>query len=274
MTKYSLAQLTSVRSSPPELIRIARVAGYDFVGLRLIEVTGGDAWPLVSDPRMLRDTKKAMRTHDIAVLDVELVRLQPGTNIGNLVPTLEVAAELGARHILTQAHDTVWPRLVDNFSALCELLLQFGLTADLEFLTWTDMRGLNEALQLLGVANRANAGLTIDTLHFFRSGCRPEDLRQVPHELLHFIQISDGPAEGPDTPEGLIFAAREDRLDPGDGGLDLEGVLRELPPDIVVAVEIPNTRAATRMSEEERAAKALRATKELVENVKLQRSTN
>ena len=273
MTKYSLAQLTSVRSSPPELIRIAGAAGYDFAGLRLIEVTGGDAWPLVSDPQMLRDTKDAMRTHGIAVLDVELVRLQPDTDLSNLKPTFEIAAELGTRHVLTQAHDPVWARLVDNFGSLCELLSQFGLTADLEFLTWTDMRGLNEALQLLRAASRANAGLAIDTLHFFRSGCRPEDLRQVPRELLHFIQISDAPAEGPQTAEGLIFAAREARLDPGEGGLDLAGVLRELPMDIVVAVEIPNTRVATLMSDEDRAAKALRATKELVEYVKLQRST-
>ena len=273
MTKYSLAQLTSVRSSPPELIRIAGAAGYDFAGLRLIEVTGGDAWPLVSDPQMLRETKDAMRTHGIAVLDVELVRLQPDTDLRNLKPTFEIAAELGTRHVLTQAHDPVWARLVDNFGSLCELLSQFGLTADLEFLTWTDMRGLNEALQLLRAASRANAGLAIDTLHFFRSGCRPEDLRQVPRELLHFIQISDAPAEGPQTAEGLIFAAREARLDPGEGGLDLAGVLRELPMDIVVAVEIPNTRVATLMSDEDRAAKALRATKELVEDVKLQRST-
>jgi sugar phosphate isomerase/epimerase len=273
MTEYSLAQLTSVRSSPPELIRIAGVAGYDCVGLRLVEVTGGDAWPLVSDPQMLRETKDAMRAHGVAVLDVELVRLQPDTDLGDLKPTFEIAAELGARHVLTQAHDPVWARIVDNFGCLCELLRQFGLTTDLEFLTWTDMRGLNEALQLLRAVNRANAGLTIDTLHFFRSGCRPEDLRQVPGELLHFIQISDAPAEGPHTAEGLIFAAREERLDPGEGGLDLAGVLRELPLDIVVAVEIPNTRMATLMSDEDRASKALRATKQLVERVNLQRST-
>ena len=29
MTKYSLAQLTALRASPPELVRIAAAAGYD-----------------------------------------------------------------------------------------------------------------------------------------------------------------------------------------------------------------------------------------------------
>ena len=57
MTKYSLAQLTVLEASPPELIRIAGEAGYDFVGLRLLEVTGGDAWPLANDARLMRESR-------------------------------------------------------------------------------------------------------------------------------------------------------------------------------------------------------------------------
>ena len=58
MTQYSLAQLTVLEASPPELIRIAAAAGYDLVGLRLLEVTGGDAWPLTTDPAMLREIEE------------------------------------------------------------------------------------------------------------------------------------------------------------------------------------------------------------------------
>jgi sugar phosphate isomerase/epimerase len=268
MTAFSLAQLTILEASPPELIRIAASAGYDFVGLRLLEVTGGDAWPLATDPQLMRATKAAMAAHNVGVLDVELVRLQPDTKIADLRPAIEAAAELGARHVLTQAHDSDWTRLVHNFGSLCDLLAGYGLTADIEFLTWTQMRGVNEVTPLLRAANRPNVGITVDTLHFHRSGCRIEDLAAVPADLFHFIQICDAPAAAPTSIEGLIFAAREDRLDPGAGELDLAGVLRALPEDIAIAIEIPNSRLAKRLGPEERARRALQATKILVQRVR------
>ena len=268
MTKYSLAQLTVLPASPPELIRIATAAGYDYVGLRLLEVTGGDAWPLASDAALMRATKAAMAAHNVAVLDVELVRLTPDVCIADLRPTLDATAEIGARHVLTQAHDPDWARLVHNFGSLCDLLADYGLTADIEFLTWTPMRGINEVMRLLRAANRTNVGITVDTLHFHRSGCSLDDLDAVPPELFHFVQICDAPAVGPNSVEGLIFTAREDRLDPGAGGLDLAGVLSRLPEDIAIAVEIPNSRLASQMGDEERARNALDATKSLVNQVR------
>lgn len=267
-TKYSLAQLTVLEASPPELIRIAAAAGYDFVGLRLLEVTGGDAWPLANDAELMRETKEALRSHDIGILDIELVRLTPDVRIGDLRPVLDAAAEIGARHVLTQAHDTDWARLVHNFGNLCDLLNGYGLTADVEFLTWTQMRGVNEAAQLLQAANRSNVGITVDTLHFYRSGCTLEDLAEVPPELFHFIQISDAPAAGPSSTDGLIFAARENRLDPGAGELDLAGVVQALPENITIAVEIPNSRMAMKIDNEERARRSLEATRKLVDRVR------
>lgn len=272
MTKYSLAQLTVLHASPPELIRIAASAGYDYVGLRLLEVTGGDAWPLVSDTRLMRETQAAMSNTGVGVLDVELVRLTPEFDVQSLRPTVEVAAELGVRHILTQAHDTDWARLVHNFGSLCDLLASYSLTADIEFLTWTRMRGVQEVVRLLRAANRTNVGITVDALHFYRSGCRLEDLRGLSPEWFHFIQICDAPAIGPASVEGLIFAAREDRLEPGCGELDLKSLLLQLPDDVGIAVEIPNSRLAAQMSDEERARRALDATKAMVEQVRSARA--
>jgi sugar phosphate isomerase/epimerase len=272
MTKYSLAQLTVLKASPPDLIRIAAATGYDYVGLRLLEVTGGDAWPLVSEPSLLRETRHAMTSTGIGVLDVELVRLTPDFEASALRPTLDIVAELGGRHVLTQAHDSDWARLVHNFGGLCDLLDEYGLTADVEFLTWTPMRGVQEVMRLLKAANRTNVGITIDTLHFFRSDCSLEVLRGIPPSLFHFIQISDAPAVGPTTAEGLIFAAREERLEPGAGELDLAGVLRALPADVAIAVEIPNSKLQAQMTDEERAKRALQSTKALVEEVRSTRA--
>jgi sugar phosphate isomerase/epimerase len=241
----SLAHLTMIHMSPPNLVAVAGRCGYRYVGLRLTEVTGGDAWPLLSDR---------------ALLDVELVRLRPDTRVGDFVSMLEVAAELGARHVLTQAHDPEWPRLLDNFGAFCDLAADYGMTADLEFLTWTKMRGVREAKALIGAVDRPNAGLMIDTLHFYRSECRLEELDSIPASWFHYMQIADADGEIPTTVEGLIYTAREDRLTPGQGDLDLRAIVERLPPGLPCAVEIPNSRLAGFMSNDDRARAAFEAT--------------
>ena len=272
MTRYSLAQLTALHASPPQLIRMAAGAGYDYVGLRLLEVTGGDAWDLVGDTHLPRESRAALAETGVHVLDVELVRLTPDFALSDLRRTLDVAAQLGVSHILTQAHDEDWARLVHNFGSLCDLLAGYSLTAEVEFLTWTKMRAVDDVARLLRAANRSNVGIVVDTLHFHRSRCRIDELRQLPREWFHFIQISDAPATSPSTVEGLIFAAREDRLEPGSGELDLLNLLLALPPQIDIAVEIPNSRLAAQFSDDERARRALQATKTLVEQANAKRA--
>jgi sugar phosphate isomerase/epimerase len=126
------------------------------------------------------------------------------------------------------------------------------------------MRGLAEARALVETSGRENAGLMIDTLHFSRSRCRLEELDDIEERRFHYVQISDAPGEIPQTREGLIHTAREDRLMPGEGDLDLRGILDRLPADIPIAVEIPNSRLARELTDEERARNAYQATVRLL----------
>ena len=261
----SLAHLTMVQASPPDLVAIAGRCGYRYVGLRLTEVTGGDAWPIIQDKGLLSATQAEMAASGVGVLDVELVRLRPETKVDEFVPMLDTAAALGAKHVLTQGHDSDWDRLTANYAAFCDLAAVYGMTADLEFLTWTPMRGVAEASALIEAVDRDNAGLMIDTLHFSRSRCRPEELDAVPACRFHYIQIADAEGEIPDSTEGLIHTAREGRLMPGEGDLELREIIQHLPGDIPVAVEIPNSRLAAQVSDEERARMAYVATVRLLE---------
>ena len=268
----SLAHLTCLGASPPALVALAGRCGFQHVGLRLVEVTGGDAWPIVSDGGLLAETEAEMRAAGVGVLDVELVRLRPDTQVQDFVPMLETAARLGARHVLTQGHDDDWLRLARNFAAFCDLAADYGMTADLEFLTWTGVRGVAQAWALIQVAQRDNAGLMIDTLHFARSGCRLHELETIPSGRYHYVQLADVAGPSPETQEKLVFAAREDRLMPGEGNIDLVGILARLPADIPIAVEIPNSALAARMPDEERLSAICRATTSLLERVDARRS--
>lgn len=63
----------------------------------------------------------------------------------------------------------------------------------------------------------------------------------------------------------LDEVARRARLMPGEGGIDLAGLARAIPPDTVISVEIPNHALAERMGAVERAARALRSTRAVIE---------
>lgn len=253
----SLAHLTVLQASPPELIRLAAAAGYDFVGLRLARVTAEEhLWPLVED-RSVRDaTLAAMEETGVGVLDVELVRLTPDVDLAAFEPMLEAAAALGARHVLTQAHDPEFDRVVERFAIFCDMAAAHGLTSDIEFLTWTDNRDLASTRRLLTAADRPNGGVCIDTLHFDRSGCRADEILNVPPGQIRFAQIADAAHIDNPSREQLIHTAREDRLNPGEGDIDLAAILRNLPAGTPLAIEIPNSTEAARRSPLDRVTRA------------------
>ena len=264
--EFSLAHLSALDLSPPELILAAADAGYQYVGLRLVAVTpGGAAWPLWKDKATMAGTKARMAGTGVGVLDVELAKLQPDTDVSDFVPCMEAAADLDAKHILTQADDPDFRRVVDNFAKLCDLAAPYGLTCDIEFIPWLRTRDLAGASKLLRAAARENCGLLIDTLHFARAGCRLEDLLECPAEWFHYIQLCDAPAAAPSTQDGLIYAAREERLFPGQGQLDLLGILNHLPYPIVMGIEIPAETLSFTAGPEERARSAREAALRLFE---------
>jgi sugar phosphate isomerase/epimerase len=264
--EFSLAHLSALDLSPPELVLAAAEANYQYVGLRLVAVTpGGAAWPLWKDKATMAGTKSRLAETGLQVLDVELVKLLPDTDVDAFIPCMEAAAELGARHILTQADDPDFNRLLDNYGRLCDLAVPCNLSCDIEFIPWICTRDLSGASKLLRAAERENCGLLIDTLHFARAGCQLAELAECPAEWFHYIQLCDAPATAPSSQHALIYAAREERLFPGQGELDLLGILNHLPQPIVMGIEIPAETLSFTAAPEERARSAREASLRLFE---------
>ena len=65
--KFSLAHLSLLDCSPPELTYIAAKAGYDFVGFRTITYKGL-SYSLSDDKAMLRQTKAALAETGLKLL--------------------------------------------------------------------------------------------------------------------------------------------------------------------------------------------------------------
>jgi sugar phosphate isomerase/epimerase/4-hydroxyphenylpyruvate dioxygenase-like putative hemolysin len=257
---YSLAHLTALSLSPPELVDAAAAAGYRYVGLRMTKVTPQEPhYPLAYDPALMRATKTHLAATGIEVLDIELARITSGDSPRDYLRFLEAGVELGARHVITQLPDSDFSRKTDRFAELCQLALPLGLTIDLEFPSWTETPNLTEAVRVLRAAGQPNAGLLIDLLHFARSGSSVEDLRELPREWFHYAHVCDAPGEVPATTAGLIHTARFERLFPGEGEIDMLGILAALPAGIPFALEIPRAMLVAQVGAKEHARLAIGA---------------
>ncbi len=264
----ALAALTVLELSPPDMVSCAAEAGYTHVGLRLIPATPTEvSYATIGDTPLIRETMARLAGTGIRCFDVEILRLKPDTRASDFLPVLETAARLGARAALIAGNDPDEARLTHNFGALCDLAAPFGIAPCLEPMPWTDVRDFAQGARIVGYVARANAGLLVDPLHFDRGASHASEISQVPAAWFRYAQVCDAPGERPASTEGLLHHARAERLLPGDGGLDLRGILRALPANLPLSVEIPMETLAKTVGPVQRARRALVATRKLLESL-------
>jgi sugar phosphate isomerase/epimerase len=239
---YSLAYLTSHRCTPAEAIRIAAQTGYQFVGMRLWpNAPGAPQQHLLDQPEALRETLAVQKDTGVGVFDLEIIRINDSFDPHTWDALYDVGAQLQARAILVAGDDPDEARLTDNYARLCEVMQPFGMTADLEFMPWTEVKDAKSALRIVQNAGMpSNAGILVDALHFGRSTTTLDDIRAIPRQLLHYAQICDAQAGLDFTVEQMIHTARCERLLPGHGTIDIQGLFDALPTDLPVSVEVVN----------------------------------
>ena len=246
----------------------AAEAGFASIGLRLLPPTAEEVQhPMVGDTPLVRETARRLADTGIPVLDIELFRLKPDTNVEDYRAALETGARLGAREVLLAGNDPDEARLTDRFAKFCEIAHEYGMGASLEPMPWTDVRNFAQGARMAAAAGRDNAGIVIDPIHFDRGGSRAEEIAAVPPTRLRYMQLCDAPAERPTDTETLLHQARAERLMPGDGGLDLRGILRAVPPDLVLSLEIPMRTVTRTMPALERTRLMLAKTRRLLETL-------
>ncbi len=258
--QFSLAHLTVLGCAPPEMTYLASRAGYDFVSFRFIPLwTPGEPAYLPEDKFMIRKTKAALAETGVRMLDLELARILADNDPKSYVPAMEVAAELGARHVISSAWTTDRTDrnfLIERFSEICDLARSFGLTVNLEFPSFSRLTNLQEAADIVRAANRPNGGILIDTLyvHFSRVGL--DELDELPRQWFHLAHICDGPEQIPATRNGLVHVARDARLHLGEGSIDVAAILDRMP-QIPYSIELPNVEQVRELGYEEHARRCL-----------------
>lgn len=267
--RFSLAHLTVLGCPPPEMTYLAARAGYGYVSYRIIYMglPGEPNYALAHNPQMLRETKAALAQTGLKVLDIELARIADGVDVRTYGPALAAAAELGARHVISSIWTSERSYALDAFIALCDLAGGFDLTVDLEFVTFAGVKTLQEACDVLRAAKRDNCALLVDTLHFNRSRVQLEELECVPRQWFQMVHLCDAPKEIPESRDGLVYTAREARLDPGQGGIDLADILMRMP-DVPYSLEIPNLARVKEMGYAEHARLCLEHARQCVQGAR------
>ncbi|MCD4713916.1 MAG: sugar phosphate isomerase/epimerase [Clostridiales bacterium] len=239
--KYSLAHLTVLGCPPSEMAYIAAMTGYDYISIRpiLMGLPGEPNYCLAENREMLKQTKRALSSTGIGVNDIELARIYDGVDISCYEPAIEIAAELGAKSVLSSIWTPNKAYYTEKFAELCDLAKKYDMNVDLEFVTWASVSNLSEAKEVLDIIKRSNVGLMIDTLHFNRSRVSINELHDIPKEWFHFVHLCDGPKEIPTTKEGLIYTGRDARLYIGEGGINISEILDAIPTDIY-SIELPH----------------------------------
>ena len=176
---------------------------------------------------------------DIEIVGKWLPGQQPGTPLlppamaeAMLLGTPEKvcahAVELGARGV-TVADLFGLPfegaEVSRHFARVCDVAADHGLSVTLEFVPTGCVQTVAQAREVLERADRANAGMLIDSYHFFRAGSSLEDMARVPPELIAAWQMNDASA-APATDDA--FADMMIRAMPGEGEFDLKGLMQAI----------------------------------------------
>lgn len=266
---FSLAYLTIPGVDPVEQIRIARQTGYDCVGLRTIPMNlpSEPKYLMHEDKELFRVTQQALKDYEIKLLDIELARIHPDLDIREYEPAFAAAAELGAENVLS----SVWTRdrsfYTEQVGLVAEMAKRYGLKLNVEFLPWAGVRNLQEAITLLEKLNMDNLFIMVDTLHAGRAGVTAEELKRADPRCFHYIHLCDGPAGPNGDPvlndiedERMLHTARSARLYPGEGVMDIAGMVRALP-KVHVAIELPHLRRIQELGREGHARRCLESAK-------------
>ena len=272
--QISLAHLTVLDTTPPELVTVAAAAGFRTIGIRLTATpsVGVPPYDILSDGPLLRETLRRLADTGVSVLDTEFLRFEPEHPVGIPEGFLEISARLGARNILVMSAEPEEARTLDRFCELCDRAAGYGLQVCLEFAIYTGVRTLAHAVHVVARSKRPNASVLIDALHFSRSGGLPGHVASVDPSLFRYAQICDaGPdMPGPGDTPALVREARTGRLLPGEGVLPLDELVAALPETLPLAVEAP-CRATAHLPVLGRAKRAHQALSALVERVEERR---
>ena len=219
--------------SPPDMVRIAADAGYNSVGLW---VAPGDNW----HHNTAGEVAAALHETGLIAIDVEVIWLQPGGKPDPLHhQIIALGGEVGAKNCLIVSSEPDREVTKHLYEDLCIHAERAGMRACLEYMAITEVKTLDDALDVVNAVDHPAGGILVDPFHHERVGHEPEKIREIPERWLSYAQLCDMPGRGVITDADAYFAdAIDGRLAPGEGSIPVAAMTRALPADLPISLEI------------------------------------
>ena len=158
------------------------------------------------------------------------------------------AAALGARSITVLEHSDWQPgehldQAAATLGEIADQAAEHGILALIEPFSWSPLDDHRVAAEIVERADRANAGLLLDTWHLCRGPERGQVDPAIDPAMIKAIQVGDtGPdPAGRQTPEEISHECIHHRLMPGDGHGNIARLLADLDArgvDAPVSIEV------------------------------------
>ncbi|MFF4523192.1 bifunctional sugar phosphate isomerase/epimerase/4-hydroxyphenylpyruvate dioxygenase family protein [Streptomyces bluensis] len=222
----------SLSGSLTEKLTAASRAGFD--GVEIFEndllaspLTPEDIRSRCADLGLSIDLYQPMR-------DIEAVPPEEFTrNLRRARHKFELMSRLGADTVLVCS--SVSPLAEDDdalaaaqLSQLAQLAQDFGIRVAYEALAWgRHVNTYDHAWRIVEAAGHPALGTCLDSFHILARGSDPKDLEgiaDIPGEKIFFLQLADAPLMAMD----VLQWSRHYRCFPGQGGLDVTGLLRHV----------------------------------------------
>lgn len=239
--KLSLAYLTIQDLSPIEAVKIASSSGFSHIGIRLLPAIYNEfIYPIIGDKQLKSDLKKTLNDYNIEIADAELIRLNAKTDILKFKELFDTCEELNINNITVVSDDPNINRFTEKYTSLCDLVNPYNISLNIEPIPWTSIKSYEEVINIVTKSNKSNSGILIDTYHFNRLNTSYEIFNQIDSSYLKMFQLSDAPLYFESNDDYIRNEARNNRLLPGKGEIELENFIPHIPHNSIISLEIPN----------------------------------
>jgi sugar phosphate isomerase/epimerase len=140
----------------------------------------------------------------------------------------ELAASTGGGDHLSSGDFVGGPLDIDGaatrLQSAAEAVADVGLKIAVEAFEWSAIDSVPKACDLLSRVDALNTGHLLDVWHFYNTGSTAESISDLDATSVAAVQLNDGPR----VHDNFLWNARNTRLLPGEGDLDVRGFVSTL----------------------------------------------
>lgn len=234
---------------PVDHVRLAAEMGCKAVSMgleqkpdRAGERQGGYVpWSLRTDPALRREVKAALADAGLRIGLGEGIEASATVAPEDHAPDLDIFAQLGTRRIGARDNGLERERAFDYMARLAEMARERDMDFAFEFSPVMTLRTLKEALALVAYIGEERVSVTVDAMHFFRSGGIARELAELDAALIGHVRLCDAALK---SQGDYRIEAEENRLIPGEGELPLREFVDALPRGKTLGLDLSLPQAA------------------------------